>query len=502
MAAQFALISLFWIIKIWSVTCSSAVVVVSNVALSNSPVFENLNLGEWGHFQFDDGNLEFEMECPLSIADATTMGQPVEFFLITQLTNNMSTVESIPVHNCQELYRMGPQRADQGIYLVSVKRVSAGSFQYSLNLNVNMGVLHKVILVECPKTKILKDDQMELYCKGKLKLTNDDHESHLSVDIEWIHYTYKGMVLLWLFIFVFWHYNWIQFRKFSNGLHKLITFVPNLKIIHIIFVWYFWDQQETEGDIPMKVVVCVELLAVLSSSCMLSVLLLSSMGWCIMSPAIDKRWHLGVSLPVTLLFHASTSCALAFARNTLFQIILWSIWVLAFTFFSFMCWLMIRYNQCILQTQAVRINPNSNPLDLVFHTDTCKKQLMMKYSIFSKLKLVIFFYFVSLITIKVLWLILLHEYYIGILEEIQHVLLFLVLAFVFHLEDFSEFEVVSFMPPTDMCMMLLPYADVKQLSENNLAVGLEVSKRTNCKHCQGNNNSAKIVAYPAFPVSV
>lgn len=68
MAAQFALISLFWIIKIWSVTCSSAVVVVSNVALSNSPVFENLNLGEWGHFQFDDGNLEFEMECPLSIA--------------------------------------------------------------------------------------------------------------------------------------------------------------------------------------------------------------------------------------------------------------------------------------------------------------------------------------------------------------------------------------------------------------------------------------------------
>lgn len=56
---------------------------------------------------------------------------------------------------------------------------------------------------------------MYFHLQGKLKLTNDDHESHLSVDIEWIHYTYKGMVLLWLFIFVFWHYNWIQFRKVS-----------------------------------------------------------------------------------------------------------------------------------------------------------------------------------------------------------------------------------------------------------------------------------------------
>lgn len=177
-----------------------------------------------------------------------------------------------------------------------------------------------------------------------------------------------------------------------------------------------------------------------------------------------------------------------------------SIWVLAFTFFSFMCWYMIRYNQCILQTQSIRFNPNPNPLELVFHTDTCKKQLMMKYSIFSKLKLVIFFNFISLITIKVLWLVFLHEYYIGILQEIQHILLFFILGLVFHLEDFSEFEVVSFLPPGDMCMMLLPYADVKHLSESNLAVGVQVSKRSKCKHWQGKSFSA--VEYPAFPVSV
>lgn len=68
MAAHVALIALFWIVKIFSVNCSSAVVVVNDVALSNAPTFKNLNLGEWGHFQFDDGNIEFEMECPLSIA--------------------------------------------------------------------------------------------------------------------------------------------------------------------------------------------------------------------------------------------------------------------------------------------------------------------------------------------------------------------------------------------------------------------------------------------------
>lgn len=497
MANKITLFILFWTVKILSVTCSSAVILENSVELGANSFYKNVNLGEWGHFIFDEGSITFEVECPVTMSKES---QPVDFFLIAQLSNNRSIGDVTSMAECQNLYQMGSLSAKQDIYPVPAIRLSEKSTEFRLNINIESGSLYSVLLLECPKSNLLASDLLGVPCQTKLILTNDNLRNHLSADMEWIHYTYKGMVLVWLFIFVFWHYNWIQFRKFSNGLHKLVTFVPNLKIVHILFVWYFWDQQEKEGTITTKVVVCVEILAVLSSSSFFSVVLLSSMGWCIMSPNIDRRWRLGICLPGTLLFHIAISCVFSFSRNKLIQVVFWAIWVFGFTLFSFVCLLMVRHHQKVLRDQSSFFNPKANPLQLVFHTDTRKKQLMMKYSLLSKLKLVIFFFYITSVTCKVLWLLLLHPYYVGILLEIQHILLFLIFAFIFHLEDFSEFEVVDFLPPGYMCMMLLPYADVNHLSEHNLAVGLEISKKVphQTKVC----SKRKGIGYSVFPVSV
>lgn len=65
---------------------------------------------------------------------------------------------------------MGPlEREDQGIYLVTVSKESSESFHYKLNLNVKVGVLHKVILLECPTQRQMMDRQREIYCEVRVK---------------------------------------------------------------------------------------------------------------------------------------------------------------------------------------------------------------------------------------------------------------------------------------------------------------------------------------------
>lgn len=124
---------------------------------------------------------------------------------------------------------------------------------------------------------------------------NNQHLPRGKAPLPWV---YIALSVIWFLLLLLWTLNWLRWRRLGGlKLHRLISLIPLLKFLWVLYSFLYWQRWSTSGSVSFGILSYYYAGEAIFNLAFFSMLLLASKGWGITRLAlipVEKRALSGI----------------------------------------------------------------------------------------------------------------------------------------------------------------------------------------------------------------
>ncbi|XP_014669188.1 PREDICTED: uncharacterized protein LOC106810379 [Priapulus caudatus] len=411
------------------------------------------------------GVINFQLRCPEPEPSA-----PPDLWLLLCSMSGGRKFTRIPLtqlnYRCHQLSG-GMSEKDVSMSDTFCQRVTVApnsSGTYHVQHRVSNTDFYRFVLLQCPNSKgpvvtnLSETIDLQVTCSSALMTVNPGNEQLSSDEIPMI-YIYDALLFIWIILIMAWLGNFFLFRRYSNKLHKLLTFAPILKLLLVSIILSRWRSISDEGlEFDSMDNVC-HFFRSLEDALMFTIMLIVARGWGLLHCTMNNlQW--GSFIFFFLVFAVSLMC-IRWVHN---YFLAFSICCVVFLTYKTLkcCSLNIEY----IQRRRRKFRHFVNRCNLHYRTKTTvDDQLLHKVALFTRFRFVCAAFSLVFSLVVTLAMFLSEYAYVQALTyEVPKLMAYVAIGVIFRLRNFGPFEHIEVAPPKEsVIVFLLPEVALGQL---------------------------------------